>query len=129
MGGMVALHDNIMFYLIVILCLVAWVLTSAFYNRDHLRYLSHGNLIEVLWTISPALILWAIGLPSLKLLYLMDEILDAEVTIKALGYQWYWNYSYGDYVTSNEGVSFDSFMVAEDDLEVGDLRRLAVDNF
>ena len=58
----------------------------------------------------------------------MDEILDAEITVKATAAQWYWQYSYGDYSTNNEGITFDSFMVAEEDLEIGDFRRLAVDN-
>ena len=95
----------------------------------HLKYLSHGNLIEVIWTISPAMILWLIGLPSLKLLYMMDEILDAEITIKAIGFQWGWTYNYGDYTDSDEGLTFDSFMIAENDLEFGELRQLTVDNY
>jgi heme/copper-type cytochrome/quinol oxidase subunit 2 len=85
MIAMVDLHDNIMFYLIIILTLVSWIFISALTNADHLKYLSHGNLIEVIWTLTPAIILWLIGLPSLKLLYIMDEILDAEITVKAIG--------------------------------------------
>lgn len=130
MIAMIDLHDQIMFYLIIIFTLVSWTLISAFKMRssDHLRYLSHGNFIEVLWTITPAIILWMIGLPSLKLLYMMDEILDPEITVKAIAAQWYWQYSYGDYNATNEGITIDSFMIAEDDLEEGDFRRLTVDN-
>lgn len=115
MISMVQLHDNIIFYLIVIFVLVGWLLTTALINQNHLKYLSHGNLIEVIWTCIPAGILWAIGLPSLRLLYSMDEILDSEVTVKATGMQWYWQYSYGDYSTDNEGITFDSFMLADND--------------
>ena len=128
MIAMVELNDYILFYLIIIFTVVSWFLISAFYNQDHLKYLSHGNLIEVIWTLTPAIILWLIGLPSLKLLYIMDEILDAEITVKATAAQWYWQYSYGDYTSNNEGITFDSFMVAEDDLEIGDFRQLTVDN-
>ena len=70
-----------------------------------------------------------IGIPSLKLLYMMDEILQPEVTVKAIGFQWGWSYNYGDYnnetTDNNDGISFDSFMVPEDDLLSGDFRRLA----
>jgi heme/copper-type cytochrome/quinol oxidase subunit 2 len=105
------------------------MLISAFLNPDHLKYLSHGNLIEVIWTTSPAIILWLIGIPSLKLLYMMDEILDAEMTVKAIGFQWGWTYNYGDYTKDNDGIGFDSFMIAESDLDEGDFRQLAVDNY
>jgi heme/copper-type cytochrome/quinol oxidase subunit 2 len=101
MLGIVDLHDNIVFYLIIILTVVLWFLISALYNPDHLANLHHGNLIEVIWTITPAMILWVIGLPSLKLLYMMDEILDAELTVKAIANQWYWSYEYTDYVFAN----------------------------
>ena len=67
-----------------------------------------------------------IGIPSLKLLYMMDEILEAEVTIKAIGFQWGWTYSYGDY---EKEITFDSFLIGENDLELGDLRQLTVDNY
>ena len=88
MLGIVNLHDKIVFYLIKILTIVIWLLISALKNSDHLANLHHGNLIEVIWTITPAMILWVIGLPSLKLLYMMDEILDAELTVKAIANQW-----------------------------------------
>jgi len=81
---------------------------------------AHGHLLELVWTMTPACLLWAIGLPSLRLFYLMDEILDPEVTVKILGSQWFWSYEYGD-------IAFDSFLIP--DPECGDLRGLAVDNY
>src|SRR6478736_497663 len=92
--AIINLHDNIIFYLIIILTVVLWFLISALINPDHLSNLHHGNLIELIWTITPAIILWLIGLSSLKLLYLMDEILSPEITVKAIGNQWYWSYEY-----------------------------------
>ena len=89
MLGIIDLHDSIVFYLIIILTVVVWLLISALNSVDHLSNLYHGNTIEVIWTITPAMILWVIGLPSLKLLYMMDEILDAELTVKAIANQWY----------------------------------------
>ena len=53
-------------------------------NSDHMAHLHHGNALELLWTITPAAILWAIGLPSLRLLYMMDEILDPELSVKVI---------------------------------------------
>ena len=126
MYGIIELHDKIVFYLILILIYVFWFLFSSLSQKDHLKFLQHGSLIELIWTITPALILWAIGIPSLILLYLMDEILDAEITIKAIGNQWYWSYEYTDL---DLNINFDSFLVAESDLELGDLRLLTVDNY
>jgi len=125
MYAIINLHDNILFYLLILLVLVSWFFISSLTTPDHLSYLHHGNLIELIWTITPAAILWAIGIPSLKLLYMMDEILDAEITIKCIGNQWYWSYEYTDYENQ---VIFDSFMINYDNLELGDQRQLAVDN-
>lgn len=126
MIAMMDFNDNIIFYLIIIFTLVSWLLISCLNNnKDHLKYLNHGNLIEVIWTLSPAIILWLIGLPSLKLLYIMDEILDAEITVKATAAQWYWQYNYGDY---DNDITFDSFMIADEDLNEGEFRKLTVDN-
>jgi heme/copper-type cytochrome/quinol oxidase subunit 2 len=88
MYAIIDLHDRIMFYLIILLIVVVWFLVSATLNTNPMNF-HHGNLIELIWTLTPAGILWAIGLPSLKLLYMIDEILDAEITIKAIGNQWY----------------------------------------
>lgn len=86
--AVIDLHDRIMFYLIIILILVSWFFISSLINTNYV-HIAHGNLIELIWTLTPAAILWGIGLPSLKLLYMMDEILDCELTVKAIGNQWY----------------------------------------
>lgn len=126
MYGILELHDTVMFYMIILQVQVLWIFISLFFNKDHLFSLAHGNVIEVIWTLSPALILWSIGLPSLTLLYMIDEILDAQITIKVIGNQWYWSYEYSDYT---ETLAFDSFLIPEEDQELGDLRNLAVDNY
>lgn len=130
MQGIIRLHDFVVFYLILLSVVVLWIFVSLLSNKDYLANLAHGNLIELIWTITPSMILWAIGIPSLKLLYKMDEILDSEVTVKAIASQWFWTYEYSDYVTEeNDTISFDSFKVAAEDLELGDFRQLAVDNY
>lgn len=93
------------------------------------KYANHGTLIELIWTITPALVLIAIAFPSFKLLYMMDEVLSPSMTIKAVGHQWYWSYEYSDFITDDgESIEFDSYMVPESDLEEGQLRLLSVDS-
>lgn len=127
MYAIIDLHDRIIFYLIIICVQVIWMfIASIYHNFEHRAYLHHGNLIEQIWTLSPAAIQWAIGLPSQRQLYMMDEIQDAEITIKAIGNQWYWSYEYTDY---NNQITYDSFMISSDSLEKGDLRQQTVDNY
>lgn len=135
MEGLIELHDNIMYYLVLILFAVAWVMFSIVKNFAETKspishkYLNHGTLIELIWTITPALILILIAFPSFKLLYLMDEVNDPSMTIVAEGHQWYWSYQYPDFVDSNEEfIEFDSYIVPDSDLEDGGLRMLEVDN-
>ena len=84
---------------------------------------SHNTFIEVIWTLVPCLILIVMAVPSFKVLYSQDEIPKAEVTIKAIGYQWYWGYEYPD-----ENIVFDSYMVEDADLKENQPRLLTVDN-
>ena len=135
MEGLVELHDNIMYYLVVILFGVGLIMVSIIRNYNHNRspishkYLNHGTLIELIWTISPAVILILIAFPSFKLLYLMDEVSDPSMSVVAEGHQWYWSYQYPDFLDSNdEFIDFDSYIVPESDLEQGTLRMLEVDN-
>ena len=84
---------------------------------------SHNTTIEVLWTLIPCLILIVMAVPSFKVLYTQDTIPKADVTIKAVGYQWYWGYEYPD-----ENIIFDSYMIEDKDLKANQPRLLAVDN-
>jgi len=133
--GIVELHNTIFFYLVVICVGVFWVLGSIFYYYNSRKspivhkYLNHGTLIELIWTITPAFILIAIAFPSFRLLYLLDEVISPTITIKVVGHQWYWSYEYSDYVNeSGESIEFDSYMIPESDLELGQFRLLDVDN-
>ncbi len=135
MEGLVELHDNILFYLVIVLFGVGWTLASIVKNYTSTsspvshKYLNHGTLIELIWTITPALILILIAFPSFKLLYLMDEISDPAMAVLAEGHQWYWSYQYPDFLNSDaEFIEFDSYLVPEADLEDGALRMLEVDN-
>jgi cytochrome c oxidase subunit 2 len=85
---------------------------------------THNTTIEVLWTVIPVIILLVIAIPSFKLLYYSDVIPKADMTIKATGHQWYWNYEYSDHGK----FSFDSNIVSDADLKKDQPRLLAVDN-
>nr|YP_010692858.1 cytochrome oxidase subunits 1 and 2 polyprotein [Periconia digitata]WCA44857.1 cytochrome oxidase subunits 1 and 2 polyprotein [Periconia digitata] len=135
MEALVELHDNIMFYLVGILLAVAWIQAAIIKNFESSKspisnkYLTHGTLIELIWTITPALILVLIAFPSFKLLYLMDEVTDPSLSVLAEGHQWYWSYEYPDFLNSDgDFIEFDSYLVPESDLEEGSLRMLEVDN-
>lgn len=135
MEALVELHNDIMFYLFAILFSVGWILLSVIrnfvypYNKISNKYLNHGTLIELIWTITPALILILIAFPSFKLLYLMDEVTDPNLTVIVEGHQWYWSYQYIDFLNSDdEYIEYDSYLVPESDLDAGGLRMLEVDN-
>ena len=91
MEGLVELHDNILFYLVIILFSVGWILVSIVRKYNYTaspisqKYSKHGTLIELIWTITPALILILIAFPSFKLLYLMDEVTDPAMSVLAEG--------------------------------------------
>ena len=129
MDDIVWLHDYIL--LPIIAAITAFVLFLVIYACIRFRasrnpvasQTSHNTFIEVLWTLVPCLILIIMAVPSFKILYEQDEIPPADVTIKAVGYQWYWGYEYPD-----ENIIFESYMIEEKDLEPGQPRLLTVDN-
>ena len=84
---------------------------------------SHNTLIEVIWTVVPVLILVVIAIPSFKLLYLTEADKPVDMVVKVSDAQWYWNYEYPD-----EEISFDSYMIAENELKENQKRLLDVDN-
>lgn len=127
--SVIDLHDDICYWLILISGLVFTMGFILIYNYRwnivSYKDLTHGTVVELIWTILPAFILVAIAVPSFRVLYLSDEILVPNLTIKAIGHQWYWSYSLDDLI---ESINFESYMVASDDLEKGQFRLLEVDN-
>jgi len=137
MEGIINFHNHIMFFLVGVGIFVMWLigrclsLYSIENNKDDVDNFTHATTVEIVWTIVPAIILMVIAVPSFALLYSMDEMLDPAVTLKVVGHQWYWSYEYSDYnhlTEDNSGINFDSYMIAEDDLDKGLLRLLEVDN-
>jgi len=85
---------------------------------------THNTKLEIIWTALPILILVAIAIPSLRLHYYMQRVADPQLTVKVVGYQWYWHYDYPD----NGGFGFDSYIKKGKDLKPDDHRQLSVDN-
>lgn len=125
MIGIRDLHDEILFYLIIILILVLYFLIYCV-NQVNINIkskdLNHSFLLEFIWTIMPALVLIIIAIPSFKLLYTMDEIYNPLITLKIQGNQWYWSYNISDINECN--IDFTSYMNEDYSL----LRYLEVDN-
>nr|AAB71497.1 cytochrome oxidase subunit II [Pissodes strobi] len=117
-------HDHTLLILIIITILVSQMLISMLFNKFTHRFLLEGQLIEMIWTILPAIILIMIALPSLRLLYILDEVHFPMITIKAIGHQWYWSYEYSDY----KNLEFNSYMIPIDTMKPFNSRLLDVDN-
>nr|QOV03268.1 cytochrome c oxidase subunit II [Hydrellia maura] len=124
MEQLIFFHDHALMILVMITTLVGYLMFMLFFNKFTNRFLLHGQTIEVIWTIIPAIILFFIALPSLRLLYLLDEINEPSVTLKSIGHQWYWSYEYSDF----NDVEFDSYMVPTNELPTNGFRLLDVDN-
>jgi cytochrome c oxidase subunit 2 len=157
-GRIIEIHNHVFFFLLVILIFVSWMLFRIFNSfwahnvtdrfspttqgvQNIMNYweirrlfglsslkLTHNTTIEIIWTLIPSFILVAIAIPSFGLLYAMDDIIDPEITLKTIGHQWYWSYEYSDYVSLGKKISFDSYMIPEAELALGQLRLLEVDN-
>jgi cytochrome c oxidase subunit 2 len=117
-------HDHTLLILIIITVLVAYLIGILFFNNLINRFLLHGQIIEVIWTILPAFVLIFIALPSLRLLYLLDEINAPSLTLKTIGHQWYWRYEYSDF----SNIEFDSYITPYNELLENSFRLLDVDN-
>nr|QHD18704.1 cytochrome c oxidase subunit II [Epitonium scalare] len=124
MEELIYFHDYAMAILIMIVSLVMYSAGFLLIRKDTCRSLVEGQTVETVWTILPAVILVFLGLPSLRLLYLLDEVGEPGLTVKSIGHQWYWSYEYSDFLN----INFDSYMIPTDELEMGDFRLLEVDH-
>ena len=103
-----------------------YILNNKYININLLE----RQIIECIWTIIPAIILIQIAIPSLLLLYILEESIDSSLTIKVLGHQWYWRYEYTDFwsIRKNVQIEFDSYIIPQNELEINIFRLLDVDN-
>jgi len=114
-------------------CLITLALITTYVGVSPLKHLfspyyfisfNENHEIELTWTVLPSLILIMLAIPSLRLLYLIEETVFPHLTVKIIAHQWYWSY---DYITKKL-LEFDSFILPTNQLTQGDLRLLEVDN-
>nr|AEW43217.1 cytochrome oxidase subunit II [Postandrilus sapkarevi]AEW43218.1 cytochrome oxidase subunit II [Postandrilus sapkarevi]AEW43220.1 cytochrome oxidase subunit II [Postandrilus sapkarevi] len=121
---LISFHDHALLVLTLVLTVVGYALMALMLNKYVNRYILEAQTVETVWTILPALILLVLALPSLRILYVTDEVSQPSITVKTIGHQWYWSYEYTDFLN----VEMDSYMTPTDDLVPGDYRLLEVDN-
>nr|YP_010329813.1 cytochrome c oxidase subunit II [Tanaorhinus viridiluteata]UNP54573.1 cytochrome c oxidase subunit 2 [Tanaorhinus viridiluteata] len=124
MEQIIFFHDHTLVILTMITILVGYLMMSLMFNKYINRYLLEGQMIELIWTILPAITLIFIALPSLRLLYLLDELNNPLITLKSIGHQWYWSYEYSDF----HNIEFDSYMITQNEMSPNSFRLLDVDN-
>nr|WNL54240.1 cytochrome c oxidase subunit II [Microcerotermes unidentatus] len=124
MEQLIFFHDHALMIMLMILTAVLYTMISIIQNKQTSRFILEGQMIETIWTIAPAIILVFIAIPSLRLLYLMDEIHNPVMTLKTVGHQWYWSYEYSDFTK----LEFDSYMVQQEDQLTNTFRLLDTDN-
>lgn len=117
-------HDHVIILLILITTLITYAFISILSNSLYSRFTLEAQTIEIIWTVIPALTLIFLAVPSFRILYTIDEINSAFLTIKSVGHQWYWSYEYSDF----NNLEFDSYITPTSDLRPGQFRLLEVDN-
>nr|YP_009501998.1 cytochrome c oxidase subunit 2 [Trioza erytreae]AWU49085.1 cytochrome c oxidase subunit 2 [Trioza erytreae]QKK36439.1 cytochrome c oxidase subunit II [Trioza erytreae]QKK36465.1 cytochrome c oxidase subunit II [Trioza erytreae] len=119
MEQLIMFHDYSMLIISTILSMVFFMMLKMIQNKMTSNSILENQMIELIWTLIPTFILSLIALPSLHLLYLMDELFNPLLTIKILGHQWYWSYEYNDF----NSIEFDSYLSPQ-----STFRLLEVDN-
>nr|YP_009728661.1 cytochrome c oxidase subunit II [Asobara japonica]QHR84917.1 cytochrome oxidase subunit 2 [Asobara japonica] len=120
---MIEFHDLSLMILLMILFFIMYIIIMFMYNLMINKNILHNQIIEIIWTMIPMVILIFMAIPSLKILYWMEDDYDMFfITMKILGHQWYWSYEYSDF----KDIEFDSFMMTE--YMPMSLRLLDVDN-
>nr|AIM46915.1 cytochrome c oxidase subunit II [Lepidothrix coronata] len=123
MEELIEFHDHALMVALAICSLVLYLLALMLMEKLSSNTVD-AQEVELVWTILPAIVLIMLALPSLQILYMMDEIDEPDLTLKAIGHQWYWSYEYTDF----KDLSFDSYMLPTTDLPLGHFRLLEVDN-
>jgi len=123
-GEILLFHDHAMVLLVGIFTFVGFLGVKLTFNKFSSRNILEAQQLETIWTVVPALTLIWLALPRLRLLYLLDEQSNSGIILKTTAHQWYWRYE----LPISDSVSFDSYILPESDLNVGDYRLLEVDN-
>jgi len=143
MEGIIDLHHDLMYFLILIVIIVSFLLfeftfgTYTTFSSQDKNIVSlhksqpllptkvqHNTLLEIIWTLIPCIILLIIAVPSFSLLYVIEDLNIIEYSLKVIGNQWYWTYEFPCHLFEKK---LDSVMITESDLVAGSLRLLEVD--
>lgn len=127
MDKIISLHNTLLIVISVVAVLVAGLLLFVVFRFRAQRQpqpstTTHNTVLEIVWTLIPVVILGIIAVPSIKLLHFMDKTEKADLTLKVIGHQWYWEYEYPDHQ-----LNFNSYMMTTDQLGKNNLRLLDVD--
>nr|AAM73846.1 cytochrome oxidase subunit II [Nurudea shiraii]AGW07085.1 cytochrome c oxidase subunit II [Nurudea shiraii] len=122
MEQLIFFHDHTIFIIMMIMSAISYMMIFIIKNKFINIKILENQLIELIWTIIPPIILIFIALPSLHLLYLMDEMKSPILTIKILGHQWFWSYEYSDF----SNIEFESYMI--NNMNKENFRLIEVDN-
>jgi len=117
-------HNHTLLILILIISIVGFSLISTIANKNLNLQILEAQEVELFWTVAPMAILLAIGFPSIRILYLIDEVYSPLITLKTLGHQWYWRYEYSDFPDKE----FDSYIIPLNSRGNNSIRLLEVDN-
>nr|QBZ38110.1 cytochrome c oxidase subunit II [Malaxella flava]QBZ38123.1 cytochrome c oxidase subunit II [Malaxella flava] len=121
MEQLIFFHDHTMSIIISITIMISILINSLIKNKFTNLNLTEHQMMETYWTILPTIILFFIAIPSLKILYSMEELINPSISIKSIGHQWYWSYEYSDKILKE----FESYMKYD---KLSDFRLLEVDN-
>nr|YP_010933888.1 cytochrome c oxidase subunit II [Aleurodicus rugioperculatus]WKT15072.1 cytochrome c oxidase subunit II [Aleurodicus rugioperculatus] len=118
MEQMIFFFDFSFLIMLLVMIFVIYMMLNMILNKYINRYLLENQILELIWTIFPMMILLFMVFPSLRILYLMDEMKNPNMTFKVIGHQWFWSYEYSDFMN----IEYDSYMI------LNNFRLLEVDN-
>nr|BBC27493.1 cytochrome c oxidase subunit II [Trachinus draco]BBU26037.1 cytochrome c oxidase subunit 2 [Parapercis sexfasciata] len=124
MEELLKFHDHATMLVFVISTFVIYIMVFVTSCKLTNKFVLDYQTIEFIWTVLPAVILLLLALPSLRILYLLDELVDTHMSIKAMGHQWYWSYEYTDILD----LEFEAYMIPTNELTEGQYRLLETDN-
>ena len=107
--GMYSFHSfliSVFFLVGVLVCWILFYILSSFNENINKTssVFTHSSLLEIIWTIFPAVVLLIIAVPSFSLLYSLDELIDPTISLKIIGHQWYWSYEISDFSSNNADI-------------------------
>lgn len=126
------IHNIILFiitgvFLIVLFVMILIILKFRASKNKTPSTFTHNTTLEIIWTVIPVILLIIIGIPSIRLIQRMDKPVNADMTVKVVGHQWYWSYEYPDDTNPDKKIEFDSYIIEDKDLKPGQLRLFEVD--